>query len=178
MVTSLNVPGLPHVPIAGCGVSAFHDLFEPIHLAGDEPECRHLVRTKCERFLVGIERFAPEVRQPSRVQLDDRTPGVALRHALAEHLRPHETGNSDTRGARPEEREALGAERLIEDSTRRNRTPAMTTAAVPWMSSLKLVVGEPVAVQQADRIVLLEVLPLEHGVREDLRGPLRRREPR
>ena len=29
----------------------------------------------------------------------------------------------------------------------------------------------PVAVQQPDRVVLLEVLPLEHGVREDLEDP-------
>ena len=48
------------------------------------------------------------------------------------------------------------------------RMPATTTAAVPWMSSLKLGQRAPVAVEEVEGGVLLEVLPLQHRVGEDV----------
>ena len=47
------------------------------------------------------------------------------------------------------------------------RTPPQTTAAVPWMSSLKHGTVA-VAVEQPDGVVLLEVLPLQEGLRVHL----------
>ena len=48
------------------------------------------------------------------------------------------------------------------------RTPATTTAAVPWMSSLKDGHAIAVAVEDAQRVGLLEVLELDDAARPDL----------
>jgi hypothetical protein len=46
-------------------------------------------------------------------------------------------------------------------------TPATPTAAVPWMSSLKLGDLSVVAIQDLESQVLMKVLPLEEALRKD-----------
>ena len=71
-----------------------------------------------------------------RVDRDDGNRLAPRLGALGEHRGPDRAGDARPGGARPEEDEALRAPRRPERSAA--RMPARTTAAVPWMSSLKL----------------------------------------
>ena len=77
---------------------------------------------------------------------------------------------------RPRPRRGTGTDRWRRPSAPRRaaRRPPRTTAPVPWMSSLKLGSAMAIAVEDAERVVLLEVLPLDDGARETPGGPTRR----
>ena len=58
--------------------------------------------------------------------------------ALVEHRLPQQPGDADARRAGPGQDEALLGQAPRPVPARPASTPATTTAAVPWMSSLKL----------------------------------------
>ena len=167
MATSVKVPGVPLVPMRKLGPTPLHDLLEPVPPAGREPVASQLVRAERELLLVGVERLAAQIRESLGVEHHDRAPNLVLRRAIPEHLRSNQACDPDAGRPGAEEYEPLSGERLVQDPQGRS-----DPGEHDGRRALDVVVEarDPVAVtvEEADRVVLLEVLPLEHRVGEDL----------
>ena len=135
--------------------------------AGFEPEPRQLLAGKREGELVVLDPVAPLEDQTVRVDHDHRVPHGLLGRTRVPHCRLEQPGDADARGAGSDEQRPLVTQRPPGLAQRRQDAPQHHRGG-----SLHVVVEAgypfPVPIQEPDRVVLLEVLPLQQRMRKDV----------
>ena len=96
---------------------------------------------------------------------------VGLGSPGLEHRQAEQPGDADPGRARADQHDPRVGERPRRSPAAPASTPATTTAAVPWMSSLNDGTRSRVAVEEAQRVVLLEVLELDDAAGPDRLDP-------
>ena len=116
----------------------------------------------------GVEILAPVVDQPARVDQHERPADGGLLHPVVEHREPDEPRDPDPGRARADQHDA----RVAADAVPRPAVPARIPASDDGRRALDVVVERrhaiPVAVEDAQGVGLLEVLPLDDAARPDL----------
>ena len=159
MTSWVNVPATPVVPTRTVG--RCRAIVSSRSASGRPPPARPA------RVFVGIEVRAARMDEPVRIDQRDRLADMRLRQARVEHREPQQPRDADPRRAGPDEHDP-GVGQRPAGGAQPASTPATTTAAVPWMSSLNDGTRCWYRSSSAQRVLLLEVLELDEGARPDL----------
>jgi hypothetical protein len=143
-------------------VQSAHDALEVAARTGSQAVFRGQGRRPRELALVLVRDRLVAHQQAVAVEARDGRHQRVTREAVTAQRVAHEPRDPDAGGARPEDHHLSDLSPAIPVARAPASMPATATAAVPWMSSLKERTS-PVAVEQAEGVRLLEVLPLQQA---------------
>ena len=132
---------------------------------GRSPAARSRAGVGRERPLIVRQCRTIGVNQAMRVEHDHRRGGRARVHSLGHQFPLQEGGDADGRPSRAEEHEAIRREATSLPACGEQAREDDRTGALDVVVEARLPVA--IAIEDADRVVLLEVLPLDDGPRED-----------
>ena len=134
---------------------------------GREAVSRVGLRRQRQLALRGVEILAAVVDLPARIDQHECPADVGLVHPVVEHGKPDQPGDADPRGARPDQHDARVAQSHPQPAQPR-QDPGHDDGRGPLDVVVERRHPIAVAVQDAQRIRLLEVLPLDDAPRPDL----------